>query len=144
QQHADAAVITAAAPPVATISLSNASGSQPSARQLFYGAAPAGDLGFAAGRADVARKAKKVAATGAVSGVRYAVLRRAPNGNFVEVDPTTVFHAGDALRLSVETNSPGYLAVWDGDVALANLRVIARTQYTIPPEGAIQLSAPPR
>jgi hypothetical protein len=71
------------------------------------------------------------------------LFRRQPDGSYLEADPTTIFHAGDAVRLSIETNAPGYLAVWSGRAALANLSVLARTKYTIPAEGAIDLNGPP-
>jgi hypothetical protein len=61
----------------------------------------------------------------------------------MEADPTTIFHPGDAVRLRIETNSAGYLAVWNGRAALANLSVLARTKYTIPAEGAVDLNGPP-
>jgi hypothetical protein len=71
------------------------------------------------------------------------LLRRQPDGSYLEADPTAIFHAGDAIRLSIETNSAGYLAVWNGRDTLANLSVLARTKYTIPVEGAIHLNGPP-
>jgi len=44
-------------------------------------------------------------------GLRYAVLKRDPSGAYREVDPDTSFRTGDAIRLQVETNTPGYLYV---------------------------------
>jgi hypothetical protein len=75
-------------------------------------------------------------------GLRYTLLRRQPDGSYLETDPTTSFHAGDAIRLSIETNAAGYLAVWNGRVSLANLSVLARTRYTVPAEGTIDLTGP--
>jgi hypothetical protein len=49
--------------------------------------------------------------TNAPLGLRYAVLKRDPNGAYREVDPDTSFRTGDAIRLQVETNTPGYLYV---------------------------------
>jgi hypothetical protein len=44
-------------------------------------------------------------------GIRYALLLRDRDGHYNEVSPTTVFHNGDHLRLSVMANQPGYLYV---------------------------------
>jgi hypothetical protein len=118
---------------------------KPGARQLFYSTqsvAP-GVAGFVESQQEVKRRAKLTdVLAGAVPGIRYTLLRRAPDGSFLEADPTTTFHAGEAVRLSIQTNSAGYLAVWDGDNALANLPVVARTQYVIPAKGAIELNGP--
>src|SRR5581483_292901 len=46
-----------------------------------------------------------------IGGVRYSILRRNLDGSFTEVDPSTVFVPGDALRLRFETNQAGNLAV---------------------------------
>ncbi len=89
-------------------------------------------------------------------GLRYSILRRGPDGRYSEVDPVTAFGAGDALRLTVEVNEPGYLYIlkqdptgeWtilfptaapgtttDGPEA----KVLARTRYLIPATGALSL-----
>lgn len=44
-------------------------------------------------------------------GIRYALLLRDSDGHYNEVSPTTIFHNGDHLRLSVMANQPGYLYV---------------------------------
>lgn len=44
-------------------------------------------------------------------GLRYTVLKRDDSGKFVEVDPDSTFRSGDRIRLSVDTNTPGYLYV---------------------------------
>ena len=44
-------------------------------------------------------------------GLRYAVLLRDSDGHYNEVSPSTTFHSGDHLRLSVMANQPGYLYV---------------------------------
>jgi hypothetical protein len=43
-------------------------------------------------------------------GLRYSILKRTDDGA-VEVDSTSVFRAGDRIRLRVEVNDPGYLYV---------------------------------
>jgi hypothetical protein len=119
---------------------------QQSARQLFFSPVYVSDAaaGFVAGRSDVLPAAKIAAARpSSTPGLRYTLLRRQPDGSYLEADPTAIFHAGDAIRLSIETNAAGYLAVWDGRAALTNLSVLARTKYTVPAEGAIDLSGPP-
>lgn len=120
---------------------------QQSARQLFF--SPVSNAGAAAGliasRPDAPPAAAKraVAPPAGTPGLRYTLLRRQPDGTYLEADPTAIFHAGDAVRVRIETNSAGYLAVWSGRAALANLSVLARTKYTIPAEGAIDLNGPP-
>ncbi len=44
-------------------------------------------------------------------GIRYALLLRDSTGHYTEVSPSTIFHNGDHLRLSVMANQPGYLYV---------------------------------
>jgi hypothetical protein len=44
-------------------------------------------------------------------GIRYALLLRDSTGHYSEVSPSTIFHNGDHLRLSVMANQPGYLYV---------------------------------
>jgi hypothetical protein len=125
--------------------LDSAVQTQQTARQLFY--SPVYSQGAAArfitGRRDAPREKRAVAQPAGTPGLRYTLLRRQPDGSYLEADPTAIFHAGDAIRLSIETNSAGYLAVWNGGAALANLSVLARTKYTIPAEGAIDLNGPP-
>jgi hypothetical protein len=49
-------------------------------------------------------------ATGTPLGLKYTILRKSGD-DMVEVPPDTVFHAGDRIQLSVQTNGPGYLYV---------------------------------
>jgi hypothetical protein len=44
-------------------------------------------------------------------GLRYGILKRMKNGVGVEVDPDSVFHSGDRIRVSVEANDKSYLYV---------------------------------
>ena len=44
-------------------------------------------------------------------GLRYTVLKLAADNTPTEVPNDTVFHAGDRIRFSVETNGPGYLYI---------------------------------
>jgi hypothetical protein len=48
--------------------------------------------------------------TGTPLGLKYTVLKKVGD-EMVEVPPDTVFHAGDRIQLSVQTNGPGYLYV---------------------------------
>jgi hypothetical protein len=45
-------------------------------------------------------------------GLGYSLYMRDANGDAVRVDPTRVFHAGDRIRISLETNTDGYLYVF--------------------------------
>jgi hypothetical protein len=44
-------------------------------------------------------------------GLRYSVMKRAASGKFVEVDQDSTFRSGDRIRLSVDSNTSGYLYV---------------------------------
>ena len=43
-------------------------------------------------------------------GLKYTILKKLGD-DMVEVPPDTVFHAGDRIQLSVQTNGPGYLYI---------------------------------
>ena len=43
-------------------------------------------------------------------GLKYTVLRKSGD-DMVEVPPDTVFHSGDRIQVSVQTNGPGYLYI---------------------------------
>jgi hypothetical protein len=49
-------------------------------------------------------------ATGTPLGLKYTILKKAGD-DMVEVPPDTVFHAGDRIQFSVQTNGPGYLYI---------------------------------
>jgi len=49
--------------------------------------------------------------------IRYTVMRRQPDGNYLGVDPTTIFHTGDQVRLAIEPDDSGYLYVLSRDAA---------------------------
>jgi hypothetical protein len=48
--------------------------------------------------------------TGTPLGLKYTILRKSGD-QMVEVPPDTIFHSGDRLQLSVQTNGPGYLYI---------------------------------
>jgi hypothetical protein len=64
----------------------------------------------------VAEGAKVISATYAPGrqttplGLRYTLLKRV-EGQMVEVAPDTLFHAGDRIQISVQTNDAGYLYI---------------------------------
>jgi len=77
-------------------------------------------------------------------GLRYSILKREDSGS-VEVDPDTVFHSGDRIRLRVDVNTTGYLYIvnrgssgnWkplfpSPEIAEGNNRVEKGKQYEIP------------
>lgn len=49
-------------------------------------------------------------ASGTPLGLKYTILKKSGD-DMVEVAPDTVFHAGDRIQVSVQTNGPGYLYV---------------------------------
>lgn len=115
------------------------SGALSGARELFY-ATPKGKPQSQTGRKAAVAAVKLDALSAQPAAARCAILRQQPDGTFTEVDPGTIFNAGDRVRLSIETNSPGSLLVEDGDTEVANLAVAPRVKYAIPSEGAIDLT----
>ena len=78
-------------------------------------------------------------------GLGYTLYKRDSMGNAVRVDPSQEFHAGARIRLSLETNTDGYLYIFhtenDGepemiypDVRLGqgNNQIEAHVPYEIP------------
>jgi hypothetical protein len=78
-------------------------------------------------------------------GLGYTLYKRDSMGNAVRVDPSQEFHTGDRIRLSLETNTDGYLYIFhtenDGepemlypDVRLGkgNNQIEAHVPYEIP------------
>jgi hypothetical protein len=85
------------------------------------------------------------ASAGVPLGLKYVILKGA-----TEVPVDTVFHAGDRIQLSVETNSPGYLYIisrgssgtWkplfpSPEVEDGNNRVEGFHSYTLPPKSRL-------
>jgi hypothetical protein len=93
------------------------------ARALFFGA-PAGavfqsnlvdsekDRGGVRQMAQLAAAAK---ASAPQLGLRYSILRRAPNGQLTPVNPGEGLDAGDEIVLRMEPNDTGYLSVFEHD-----------------------------
>jgi hypothetical protein len=50
-------------------------------------------------------------------GLRYSILKQGAGGQFSEVDVDTVFHSGDAVRVTVEANQDGYLYLLNKDTS---------------------------
>ena len=79
-------------------------------------------------------------------GLRYSLLKQAPGGGTAEVDSDTVFHSGDRIRLSIESNDTAYLYIvhqgssgqWKvlfpaAEIGGGNNRVEPGYGYSIPP-----------
>ena len=79
-------------------------------------------------------------------GLRYSFLRNAGGDEYGEVDPDTVFHSGDRIRVAVQSNGEGYLYIvmkgasgtWkvlfpSAEVADGSNRVASGRQTLIPP-----------
>lgn len=60
--------------------------------------------------------AYRQAAKKADSGFRYAVLKRSPNGDYIEVRAGTEFEPGDTVRVRVETSRPSLVTIVESDV----------------------------
>jgi hypothetical protein len=83
-------------------------------------------------------------------GLRYTVLKLAADNTPTEVPTDTVFHAGDRIRFSVETNAPGYLYIvnqgssgnWkpmfpSAEIEDGNNRIEGWRPYTMPPKSRL-------
>jgi hypothetical protein len=79
-------------------------------------------------------------------GLRYSFLRNAGGDEYREVDPDTVFHSGERIRVAVQSNGEGYLYIvmkgasgtWkvlfpSAEVADGSNRVASGRQTLIPP-----------
>jgi hypothetical protein len=83
-------------------------------------------------------------------GLRYTVLKLAADNTPTEVPTDTVFHAGDRIRFSVETNAAGYLYIvnqgssgnWkpmfpSAEIEDGNNRIEGWRPYTMPPKSRL-------
>ena len=83
-------------------------------------------------------------------GLRYTVLKLAADNTPTEVPNDTVFHAGDRIRFSVETNAAGYLYIvnqgssgnWkpmfpSAEIEDGNNRIEGWRPYTMPPKSRL-------
>jgi hypothetical protein len=79
-------------------------------------------------------------------GLRYSFLRNAGGDEYREVDPDTVFHSGDRIRVAAQSNDEGYLYIvmkgtsgsWkvlfpSAEIADGSNKVVSGQQYLIPP-----------
>jgi len=91
-------------------------------------------------------KTAPVPTAGPALGLKYSVLKLV-DGKMVEVDPNATFHAGDRIRLSIMSNTPGYLyiihqassGIWkpmfpSPEVEDGNNFVEGRRNYDMPPK----------
>lgn len=75
------------------------------------------DMFYAAGQSNptASSTATQGAANAGVNkgplGLRYTLLKALPGGGQMEVLPDTAFKAHDSIRLSIESNKPGYLYI---------------------------------
>src|SRR5207249_11222347 len=116
-----------------------AAGANPSAREIFYGSSPA-KLGLLGGGAPLQRSAKLSTPRVPFSyGIRYTISRRGDDGGYAVVDPATVFHRDDSIRLTLESNINGLVSISDGEGVQEKIAVLAHTKYTVPSAGAIEL-----
>ena len=80
----------------------------PGAKDLYYATTRPGSAASAGEETTPAA----VAADSAVkAGLKYRILRRAPNGDAIEVDADTLFRSGDRIRFAFEPNVNGFLYV---------------------------------
>jgi hypothetical protein len=84
------------------------------ARELFYAPAQDSQPQTAPKKVAPARKPTTMQVANVANvplGLRYSVLKRDATEKFVETDADTTFRSGDRIRLSVDSNSSGYLYV---------------------------------
>jgi len=99
-------------------------------------------------KSEVAKAPVGVAASYAPLGLRYSLLHSTDGANYNEVDGETVFHSGDKLKVTVQSNDPAQLYViargssgnWNvlfpsAEVGGGDNRVTAMQSYEIPPGG---------
>jgi len=89
-------------------------------------------------------------------GLRYTLLERDPAGKYVEVLPSTVFHSGDHVKISIMANHSGYLYLiqqgssgsWspifpDQGAERGSNYVESGKVYEVPSDGAFELNRQP-
>jgi hypothetical protein len=87
-------------------------------------------------------------------GLRYTVLKLDAGNNPTEVSSDAVFHSGDRIRFSIETNAPGYLYIvnqgssgtWkvmfpSAEIDDGSNRVEGWHPYTMPPKSRLAFDA---
>lgn len=131
--------IVAAVPPAAS--------QEADARRLYN--APAAEWKEAGRSVLRARQAADVAgAPPGPVGIRYAILKLGPGGQYSEAAPGAVFARGDVIRLSVEANRNGVIRVMRQDatgvwIPVGQVTAEARAPQVIPAEG-LRLEKPER
>ena len=102
-----------------------------------------------AAQRSLARSASVVAPAAPVPhlGLRYAVLRRGPDGQFTAVDPSAVFTTAEPLRLLFEPNDAGYLYVLQREASggwrqLFGESVQRRERVQVPSSGSLAYDEP--
>jgi len=89
-------------------------------------------------------------------GLRYTLLQRDSGGRYSEVMPSTVFHSGDHVKISLMANHSGYLYIiqqgssgsWSPifpsqDAARDSNYVESGAVYEVPKDGAFELNQQP-
>jgi hypothetical protein len=74
--------------------------------------------------------------------VQYTILKRGPDGQFKPVDAGSTFQPADAVRLNVEAEESGFLAVSQTEPAKILFQGVVRKQVpvTVPATGSLDLS----
>jgi hypothetical protein len=89
-------------------------------------------------------------------GLRYTLLQKDPGGKYIEVMPSTAFHSGDHVKISIMANHSGYLYIiqqgssgsWSPifpsqDAARGTNYVESGEVYEVPNDGAFELNKQP-
>ena len=80
------------------------------ARDLFLSGSDQTSGSSKNGAQQIGARSDKTMSTPRPLGLRYSILKQV-GGQTVEVDPESVFHSGDRIRLSVQANDTGFLYI---------------------------------
>jgi hypothetical protein len=59
----------------------------------------------------VQRVSTETEAAGPPLALRYSLLKQNSDGDYIEVDPDTIFHSGDRIKVSIEANDAAHLYI---------------------------------
>lgn len=96
------------------------------------------------------RRAESDVAAVSAPPLRYAVLKRAPDGVYIEALPDSDFTSGDSIRFRIDAGQDGYLYVYErqpsGGLRLVQpggIRVARGTRLVVPVAGGIEFGESP-
>jgi hypothetical protein len=96
---------------------------------------------------DFLKKAPAGSSASANPAVGYTLLLKGADGVYLPVPSSTVFHAGDAVRIQVEPKAAGYISLYRRNASsgwdlIASQTVEKAQLYVLPPTGSLQSDVP--